>query len=54
MMRQERELKRPVFGLGVDYHFVDYVKWSDSVNIEILKLTFDRGFAFRGRSELAN
>jgi len=53
-MRQERESKRLVFSLGVDYHFVDYIKWSDRVNIEILELAFDRGFAFRGRSELAN
>jgi len=53
-MRQERESKRLVFGLGVDYHFVDYIKWSDCVNTEILELAFNRGFAFRGRSELAN
>jgi len=53
-MRQERDLKRLVFGLSVDYHFVDYIKWSDHVNIEILKLAFDRSFAFRGRSELVN
>jgi len=53
-MRQERELKRLVFGLGIDYHFVNYRKWSDGIDIEILELAFNRGFAFRGRSELAN
>src|SRR5712691_4558950 len=52
-MRQERESKRLVFGLGIDYHFVDYIEWGYGVNIEILELTFNRGFAFRGRSELA-
>ena len=53
-MRQERESKRLVFGLGIDYYFVDYIEWGYSVNIEILKLTFNRGVAFRGRSKLAN
>jgi len=53
-MQQERESKRLVFSLGIDYHFVNYIKWSDSINIKILKLAFDRGFAFRGRSKLAN
>src|SRR6266705_4884437 len=52
-MRQERESKRLVFGLGIDYHFVDYIEWGYGVNIEILELTFNRGVAFRGRSELA-
>ena len=53
-MRQERESKRLVFGLGIDYHFVDHIEWGYGVNIEILELTFNRGVAFRGRSELAN
>src|SRR6266581_6783340 len=52
-MQQESQSKRLVFGLGINYHFVDYIEWGYSVNIEILKLTFNRGFAFRGRSELA-
>src|SRR6266567_6772614 len=52
-MRQERESKRLVFGLGIDYHFVDHIEWGYGVNIEILELTFNRGVAFRGRSELA-
>jgi len=56
MMRQERESKRLVFGLGIgiDYHFVDYIERGHGINIEILELTFNRGFASRGRSELAN
>jgi len=40
-MRQERGSKRLVFGLQIDYHFVDYVEWSDGVDIEILELTFN-------------
>ena len=53
-MRQERESKRLVFVFEVDYHFVDYMEWGYCVDIEILNLTFNRGFAFRGRSDLAN
>jgi len=56
MMQQERESKRLVFGLGVriDYHFVDYIERGYGIDIEILELTFNREFTFRGRSKLAN
>jgi len=40
-MQQERRLKRLVFGLQIDYHFVDYVEWCHGIDIEILKLTFN-------------
>jgi len=53
-MRQESGLKRLVFSLGVNHHFINYIEWGDSIYIEILKLAFNRGFAFRGHSELAN
>jgi len=41
MMQQESDLKRLVFALGIDYHFVDYIEWGYRVNIEILELTFN-------------
>ena len=40
-MQQESESKRLVFGLHVDYHFVDHIERCHGVNIEILKLTFN-------------
>jgi len=40
-MRQERESKRLVFSLGVDYHFVDHIERGYGVDIEILKLAFN-------------
>ena len=53
-MLQESELKRLVFGLQIDYHFVDYIECYYSINIEVLYPALDREIAFRGRSELAN
>jgi len=53
-MLQESELKRLVFSLQINYHFVDHVECGYGIDIKIFYPSLDRSVVFRGHSKLTN